>query len=193
MINESKAREDQVNQVKDKMQQEIGKCVTKHTFANLEQSLKGFINIQDFIDFRNEVYPVFEEFKNRFQDMKDNNEEMKSCIRGFDETICEKASKMTVYDLEKRICEDFVTKVDYKMMSDNLMELEQERLRVSQMMKEEALEFQDTLKDKIRNICKEIITEKLGLYDKITKSFSKFFSSDELDEVISRKADIELL
>lgn len=101
--------------------------------------------------------------------MEESNEEMKNCIRGFDETICEKASKLSVYEVEKRICEDFVTKIDYKLMSDNLLKLEQERMRVSKVMKEEARDFQENLKDKIHRICKEIIYEKLGQYDNITK------------------------
>lgn len=66
ILNEQKAREEDVERVKAKVQQEISKCVTKLSFKNMEQKLTGFINIQDFIDFKNEVYPVFEEFKQRF-------------------------------------------------------------------------------------------------------------------------------
>lgn len=42
-------------------------------------------------------------------------------------------------------------------------------------------------------MCKIVVEEKFHNYEKVYKAFQKFFNSDELDFIISRKADIELV
>lgn len=45
----------------------------------------------------------------------------------------------------------------------------------------------------IDRICCNIIEDKLLKYERVAKSFSKFFEQDELERIIDRKADIELV
>ena len=60
--------------------------------------------------FKSEVIPLMSTFKEKFKVMTADNEKMNNCIAIFDETMCEKASKTSLYDLEKTIGDEYVSK-----------------------------------------------------------------------------------
>ena len=72
-----------------------------------------------------------------------------------------------------------------------LNEQELERQQVAEKYKNDMQQFQLNLKERLSDVCKIVVEERFHNYEKVCKAFQKFFNSDELDYVISRKADIE--
>ena len=53
------------------------------------------------------------------------------------------------------------------------------------------LKFEENLNENFKAYCEVALTEKLEKYDSVVKCFSQFFNSDDLNERLSKKADIE--
>ena len=59
--------------------------------------------------------------------------------------------------------------------------------------KREVQDFQRNIATEIDGICAEIIKKKLIQYERVANSFAHFFNQDELNQVLDRKADLELI
>jgi len=59
--------------------------------------------------------------------------------------------------------------------------------------KREVQDFQRNIATEIDGICGGIIKKKLIQYDRVANSFQHFFNQDELNQVLDRKADLELI
>ena len=59
--------------------------------------------------------------------------------------------------------------------------------------KTEVREVRTNLATEIDGVCAQIIKQKLKDYERVVNAFSKFFNEDELNQVLDRKADIELI
>ena len=72
-----------------------------------------------------------------------------------------------------------------------LNEQELERQQVAEKYKNDMQQFQLNLKERLSDVCKIVVEERFHTYEKVCRAFQKVFNRDELDYVISRKADIE--
>lgn len=118
---------------------------------------------------------------------------MTACIQKFEELLLQKANKGSVYDLQQKVVVEFVSKFEFKNMSEELMEMDNQRHLRAEALRVDMLDITENLQQRIKDSSKEIADEKFKEYDRITKTFSRFFNSDELDRLIDQKADIEMI
>lgn len=55
---------------------------------------------------------------------------MRNCIRAFDESMCEKAGKISLIELEQEINDNFVSNKDFELLQFTIEE--REKLRIQQ-------------------------------------------------------------
>ena len=54
-------------------------------------------------------------------------------------------------------------------------------------------EQREAIEETIRSCVDETTAKKLYRYDKVAKAFGKFFGQEELQTILDRKADLELI
>jgi hypothetical protein len=54
-------------------------------------------------------------------------------------------------------------------------------------------DYKEQMAALIDELCTKITTNKLSQYDRVAKSFTRFFNQDELGQILDKKADLELI
>lgn len=53
--------------------------------------------------------------------------------------------------------------------------------------------FRADINQQIDVVCTDIINDKLKNYEKVTKSFQKYFCQEDLGSILDRKADLDMI
>lgn len=127
---------------------------------------------------------------NRFSQ---DHDDMKLCVREFDKALCEKVNKSTLNQLAEQIRVDHVRNAEWKALEEKL--IEEDKRRAAELHNEmEAFErYRVGVSTEIERLCGDAVDQKLSLYDRVAESFQRFFGQDELQQVLDRKADLELV
>ena len=60
-------------------------------------------------------------------------------------------------------------------------------------LQDDVTEFKSEIQNHVEQFCTDTISKKLVQYEKVAKSFQKFFNHEELSEILDNKADLELI
>lgn len=100
--------------------------MTKADIQRVYNRLDDFARHKDFTDFQAELRPVIIECKNDLTYYRTEHGQMKEMIRRFDETIAEKANKMSMVELEKRINDNFLNIKQWDALQEKFADLNSE-------------------------------------------------------------------
>lgn len=95
--------------------------------------------------------------------------------------------------MESKIYTEFILKQDYEALKVTLKENELEREKKAEQTKQHFADFQANIEGEISLICQSVIKQKLIQYEKVAKQFQQFFNTEEIQSIVDRKADIELI
>jgi len=71
----------------------LSKCVTMREFRELQNYASTFVSTKTIEDFKEKMVPRMEKCENSVSSYRKDNDDMKYCIRTFDEQLCNKSSK----------------------------------------------------------------------------------------------------
>lgn len=100
--------DNKLNQIKKDSQETITSLVTKADIKRVYDRLDDFARFSDLTKFQEELRPVMNDCRTDLTLYATEHAQMKEMIRRFDECLAEKANKMTLVELEKRIQDNFL-------------------------------------------------------------------------------------
>ncbi len=116
---------------------------------------------------------------------------MKDCVLKFDSTLALKADRWNIIDLKVQIEKDYISHVQ---LDKNIQQLNDLRKLIEQSLansQAKLKELNDNLKPVVRKIVEDDLKQRMSQYDQITKSFSKFFNQDILQDILESKVDFK--
>lgn len=152
-----------------------------------------FVKYEHIDKLKQDVLPKVDEFTRLIEGYKNDNNDMKLCVRTFDENLCDKANKSALVTMQSKLMQEFVSVRLWQDIEQTLNANDQKREVIINQQKSELKAFKDNISQHIDNLCTDITNKKLNSYEKVCNSFQKFFNQDELSEILDRKADLELI
>jgi len=132
-------------------------------------------------------------FTELIKKFEQDNIDVLVCVRRFDKALCEKANKSALVTLHKEFSDQFVHLNRWSEMEKKLTDNDVRRQEELDKTRGEVHDFQGNIASEIDGICTEIIKKKLNQYERVVTAFSQFFNQDELNQLLDRKADLELI
>lgn len=117
-----------------------------------------------------------------------DNDQMKDCIRVFDNTLSLKANKASLQELEEYSRNSYVLKKDF---TDYMTRAEE--YRKACLKKSDLPTTGKQLDELINGICTYIVEKRVRKFDDICKNFQGFFNQEDLKEKLSQKADLKMI
>lgn len=162
----------------------MGECLVK--FEDYAQ----FSHIKEMKD---SIMPVVENFKQEMGLWRREHSDMYKCVYDFDRSMAQKANKAALTVLWGDTEKTYLTLSQWDKRNKELTENEQRR---DENMARELLAMKaqrDAIEETIRTCVDDTTAKKLLNYDKVAKQFARFFDQEELQMVLDRKADLELI
>lgn len=133
-----------------------------------------------------------EECLRRVRGYNEDNVQMKAIVQSMDVQLCNKANKLTVVDLENRMEED------HKYLHEQLPACKTQIASIKQATGDECTGLRSKIEgfasyiiQNLSGIVDEVVTQKLRLYDRVSRDFQQFFSQGNLKEQLDGKVDLK--
>lgn len=183
----------QIDVAFQKMSEISALSATKVKVNAIEKRLNEFASIEHVKTLKEFLMPKLEAFSDKVDDFQNENMNVRECVIAFDKSLSLKANKndfsMFAENLKKEFLPiKYLSTLDEKIATvDEILknDLLERQLKFDEFMRDTKLEFD-------QNMVRQFL-EKFKKYEKVEKSFSKFFNSDDLIAVMNNKVDTEML
>lgn len=118
---------------------------------------------------------------------------MKECVRRFDENISIKANKAALAIMKTEFEKAYIGVHHYEEMKDTMSKRDNEHADRIENLKDFLDGFKQNTNEEVKLLCRNVVTIQLEKYDLVARGFQKFFSEDQLSDVIDRKVDMDTL
>jgi len=182
-----------LQRLRDSVTEQLKRTATGTDIARVEAEFENYCSYRHIQQLQEEVLPIVKAFDQKMNTFSQDHQDMKLCVRGFDKALCEKANKSSLNEIQEHNRAEFVRNEEWKALEAKLVEKEKERTLGAQRQRESFDQYRAGVADEIESLCTEITSRQLSQYDRVAKSFQKFFNQDELETILDRKADLELI
>eukprot|EP00347_Sterkiella_histriomuscorum_P017210 403350256 len=197
-----------INSSRDMLKNYMREQEVQHqeTYNKLEQraTLHQLHELKDYIidkyalqtslrDLRREVIPPINEFRKTMDEYNDGYAQMQQMVRRFDEVLSEKASKMSINELQYFVECNYVKKKYWDKLQEEINKTIEQQQQTVKVMQESVKMFEVNMSEEISNAVKKSLTKTMANYEKVLNQFQKFFDQEELNKILERKCDIEVV
>ena len=120
-------------------------------------------------------------------------EVIQEIVRRFDEVISGKANKFAMIELRHEIEENFVRQDRFNEITKDCQDIIAEHKQLVTSVNNKLDIKTDAMRASVRDLVNVQMRQRMQEYERITKQFSKFFGSEELQYQLDRKVDNDTL
>jgi len=120
-------------------------------------------------------------------------EVIQEIVRRFDEVISGKANKFAMIELRHEIEEHFVRQDRFNEITKGCQDIIAEHKQLVTTVNNKLDIKTDAMRASVRDLVNVQMRQRMQEYERITKQFSKFFGSEELQYQLDRKVDNDTL
>jgi len=120
-------------------------------------------------------------------------EVIQEIVRRFDEVISGKANKFAMIELRHEIEENFVRQDRFNEITKDCQDIIAEHKQLVTTVNNKLDIKTDAMRASVRDLVNVQMRQRMQEYERITKQFSKFFGSEELQYQLDRKVDNDTL
>ena len=175
------------------IQGEIDKKESIKVVKKVSDRLEKFAAIEHIDQLINVFLPKVQQFSDQVTDFMADNEDVKNCVRKFDEDISIKANKSSLIEMNEEIERRFIPLQRWDQVLDGFDDLRQ---HIKEKYKEMESHFEDFRKKEEQSLdilCEELLANKYSKYDHVLGEFKKFFNQEDLSIRIDSKADLKMV
>jgi hypothetical protein len=159
--------------------------------SQIFQRLDNFANIEHIKALKEFFIPKFEEFTGKIDEFMEENLRVRECIIRFDETICDKAQKSEIFTMRETLEKSFISLSKAEEINDRIDRVLDVIRAMDQQRSADLEVLKDDLELEFKGRIDGLLDDTFKKYDKVEKSFSRFFNSDDLEVNFARKANVE--
>lgn len=137
--------------------------------------MKKLAPLKSLNDFKQSILPQVQKNFNLIDGYKNDNEDMKSCIRQFDKDLCLKANKLAVMGLKEFVEENYTKNSEIISLVTQVIVKQS-----SKKSKGENENLKSNLDNQIINVCTDLINRKMRKFDDYFKSFKGFLNTEDI-------------
>jgi hypothetical protein len=159
----------------------------------LLKRIDGFANVEHIKQLKDFFLPKIEEFAAKIDHYEGSNESVKECIVKFDQDISLKASKTEILKRETKLLGMLVHNEAKEELECRMRGIESLFQKEAEERKEDFEQFKAARQESFEADMIHLFATRFQKYEKVEKSFSKFFNTEELQVSLDCKADNEMI
>jgi len=118
-----------------------------------------------------------------------DNEDVRLCVRRFDETLCQKVNKTQLLAVEASVESTFMKRKDLERMVQQLEDRAAKREQEARDLVGTYKEHEAATKERFFEYCGQVLDQKLEQYEAVKNSFAPFFNAESLKSSLARKVN----